>query len=137
MPPDGFDTQFRPTDQSLGIAKQIADALGEEFDAESTRQAASDLHSRYFREVCAANDILENVRFLSGSSYRVQAFVPQGGATVYFDELFDHWLFTITHLPTVATCKELNGEDCRRLVESFGSALDCVYVGRAHNELRW
>jgi hypothetical protein len=137
MNDSAFPHRFRATSESLVIARQIADAVGAPFDPESTKQVADKLHNRYFSDIKRTVGLdIARASFRSGSRYRVNAFVPTDSDVVHFDEVFDHWLFTLCHLTTIAACKQLSGKDYKTLIEHFVSALDMTRNAHVHRSLR-
>ncbi|GAB5472408.1 MAG: hypothetical protein Mars2KO_05070 [Maribacter sp.] len=132
--------RYVPTDASLKIAAEVAAKLGFSIDAEKTGALALELHRTYFDEII---DLLEmdpkRFTFFQGSIRKVAAFADitrKGEKLIFFDEHFDFWLMTLTHLNTITTFKVLQPEGYEDIAALFELVLESMGTTDLHKTIR-
>ncbi|MEL7005459.1 MAG: hypothetical protein AAFN93_22415 [Bacteroidota bacterium] len=132
--------KFMPTDQSLEIAKEIAEKMGYEFDDNKTKSLSIDLHVLYFNEILRKLNINpKTLSFQDGSIGKIEAsIVPDLGNSgcIFFDDQLSFWLSNMCLLNSIATFTIPDEEEYKRLAYLFNSSLDCARKPYLHESSR-
>lgn len=99
--------RYVPTQQSLDFAERVSEAMGLPFDREAVRQQAHTLYSDMFYDLAHILGIDDNsIRFETGVFHTARIFSANqtsGTPIVALDMVFEHWVFSLTHLLAVCT----------------------------------
>ena len=113
--------KYRATDASLNLAQDIARAMNIPFDKEAVRKQSGTLYDDMFADIVKVLGLdNEEIEFHSGIYYQTRAFALQkdrGIPLVALDMVFDHWVFSLTHLLSISAFSAPDPDEYSRITE--------------------
>jgi len=131
---------FKADQEGLYVAQTIARLMGVDFDQETTRETANNLHRNYFDKLKSIlGPTVGEVEFDASAMRLINAFAEhseQQTERIYFDEQLDFWLLTCTHLTVVAACKQLESDEYQELISLLLATLEVPSNPYLHEQNR-
>lgn len=130
---------FKPTKESLSLAKSIADELGIPFDENLTHHQGIWLLDIYFKEICTVlPEETKYIQFENLASRDFAAFIEPTTSKprVYMDQQLQFFLLSAFFINAIWACRVLDNETKNDLKRLFSETIYTLHNPYHHESLR-
>ena len=130
---------FKPTKESLSLAKSIADKLGIPFDENLTHHQGIWLLDIYFMEICTVlPEETKNIQFENLASRDFAAFIEPTSSKplIYMDQQLQFFLLSAFFINAIWACRVLDNDTKNDLKRLFSETICTLHNPYHHESLR-